>query len=208
MSKHEGFLGDVYGAKDAASTAALYDKWSKTYDAEMASAGYRHPSICLALLARHLPKGESPLLDAGAGTGLLGEWLGIIGYPRVEALDISEGMLAVARAKECYAAYHQLALGGVLPFSNGQFGGVISSGVFTTGHVGAEGIDELIRICATDGVVVLTVKGTLWEQGVATRVDHFVSLGRITIAEITAPYISMPGDAATTPSIGVVLKVL
>ena len=56
----------------------------------MAVAGYRHPSICLALLARHLPRGSAPLLDAGAGTGLIGEWLGIMGYPHVEALDISE----------------------------------------------------------------------------------------------------------------------
>ena len=64
---HDGFLGAVYDSKSTADVAALYDKWAETYDAEMAQAGYRHPSICLALLARHLPKGTAPLLDAGAG---------------------------------------------------------------------------------------------------------------------------------------------
>ena len=39
------------------------------------------------------------LLDAGVGTGLIGSWLGIVGYPHVEGLDISEGMLAVAARK-------------------------------------------------------------------------------------------------------------
>jgi ubiquinone/menaquinone biosynthesis C-methylase UbiE len=203
--QHGGYLGDVYGAKDASAVAALYDKWAATYDAEMAKAGYRHPSIALALLARHLPKGAQPLLDAGAGTGLIGQWLQIMGYRQVEALDISEGMLAVARLKNCYSAFHVLALGGALPFGDGYFAGVISAGVFTTGHVGPEGLDELARICAKGGVIVLTVKGTLWDGGFAA---HVAKDKRVTVAELTEPYVSMLGEAATTPSRGVVLRVV
>jgi ubiquinone/menaquinone biosynthesis C-methylase UbiE len=206
MAKHDGHLGAVYEAKSPADVAALYDQWAKTYDEEMARAGYRHPSICLALLARHLKKGAAPLLDAGAGTGLIGEWLAIMGYPRVEALDISEGMLAVARQKKCYSAFHNLALGKALPFADGYFAGVISAGVFTTGHVGPEGIDELVRICASGGAIVLTVKGTLWDGGFAKHIDTHAKAGLFTLAEVTDPYVSMPGDHATTPSRGVVLK--
>jgi predicted TPR repeat methyltransferase len=205
MAKHDGLLGAVYEAKSAADVAELYDTWAKTYDEEMARAGYRHPSICLALLTRYLKKGASPLLDAGAGTGLIGEWLAIMGYPHVEALDISEGMLAVAREKKCYAAFHQLALGETLPFSDEHFAGVISAGVFTTGHVGPEGIDELIRICASGGVIVFTVKGTLWDSGFAEHVDKHTNKGAVRLVEVTEPYVSMPGDQATTPSRGVVL---
>jgi predicted TPR repeat methyltransferase len=170
----------------------------------MAQAGYRHPSIALALLTRHLPKGASPLLDAGAGTGLVGQWLRIVGYPSVEALDISEGMLAVARARGCYSALHLRALGAPLPFADGHFAGVVAAGVFTTGHVGPEGLDELVRICARGGVIVLTVKGTLWDGGFAA---HVAKDSRVTVAELTEPYVSMPGEAATTPSRGVVLGV-
>lgn len=203
--QHEGFLGNVYGAKDAGAVAALYDKWAATYDAEMAKAGYRHPSIALALLARHIAKGAAPLLDAGAGTGLIGDWLAIMGYRQVEALDISEGMLAVAKRKGCYSAYHCLALGGRLPFADGYFAGVVSAGVFTTGHVGREGLDELARICARGGVIVLTVKGTLWDGGFS---EHVAKEKRLALAELTEPYVSMPGEAATTPSRGVVLRVV
>ena len=47
-------LGAVYAAESAEEVARTYDAWAATYDAEMAALGYRHPSICLALLARHL----------------------------------------------------------------------------------------------------------------------------------------------------------
>src|SRR3954447_4508616 len=141
-SKHLGALGEVYAAKRPEEVAALYDRWSQTYDADMSAAGYRHPTICLALLARHLARGSAPLLDAGAGTGLIGEWLDIAGYPQVEALDISQGMLDQAARKGVYSALHCLALGGALPFADNTYAGIISAGVFTSGHVGAEGMDE------------------------------------------------------------------
>jgi len=205
-SGHEGHLGAVYEAKGAGEVAALYDAWAASYDAEMARAGYRHPSICLALLARHLPRGAEPLLDAGTGTGLIGEWLAILGYPDVEGLDISAGMLDVARAKGAYRALHQLALGQPLPFADGAFAGVISAGVFTTGHVGAEGLPELIRICRTGGAIVLTVKTTLWDGGFSSAVAAHVAAGRVALAETTDPYVSMPGEGATVPSLALVLR--
>jgi predicted TPR repeat methyltransferase len=204
--KHDGALGAVYDAKSPAEVAALYDRWADTYEGEMAMAGYRHPAICLALLARHLPRGATPLLDAGAGTGLIGEWLGITGYPHVEALDISEGMLAKAAAKRVYKAFHRLALGGPLPFADGHFAGIVSAGVFTSGHVGVEGLDELIRICRPGGVLVLTVKNTLWDSGFSASIAKLQSDGIVTIAEETPPYVSMPGEQGMVPSRGLVLR--
>jgi predicted TPR repeat methyltransferase len=204
---HDGLLGEVYRASRPQEVAALYDRWADSYDAEMAAAGYRHPSICLALLARHLPRGAAPLLDAGAGTGLIGQWLGIMGYPQVEALDISPGMLAKARAKGAYSAFHQLALGEKLPFADDTYAGILCTGVFTTGHVGAQGIDELIRICRPGGVIVFTVKDTLWHQAFAQRLADFEAGAKITRVEETAPYVSMPGEASTVPSRAAVIRV-
>jgi ubiquinone/menaquinone biosynthesis C-methylase UbiE len=207
-AKHDGHLGAVYGAKTPLQVAAIYDQWAATYDSEMLVAGYRHPSICLALLARYLPHGTAPVLDAGAGTGLIGEWLGIVGYPTVEALDISEGMLAVAAKKNIYTKLHQLALGGPLPFVDHAFAGIVSTGVFTTGHVGAEALDELIRICQVGGSIVLTVKDTIWHAGFRQAVQELTKMGRVELAEETKPYISMPGEAGTVPSRAIVLTVL
>ncbi len=206
--KNDGHLAAAYGAKRPEETARIYNDWAKSYDSEMSAVGYRHPSICLALLARHLPRGAAPLLDAGAGTGLIGEWLAIMGYPQVEALDISEGMLAVAKEKNIYSALHQLAMGGPLPFADGRFAGIISAGVFTSGHVGTEGLGELIRICRPGGVIILTVKDALWMASFSAHVAALERSGQVVCVEETSSYASMPREAATRPSRGLVLRVL
>lgn len=201
-SNHQGHLGAVYQARKPEEIAALYDSWATSYDAEMARAGYRHPSIGLALLSRHAPRGTGPVLDAGCGTGLLGEWLSIMGLGPVEGLDISQGMLNMAEARGGYARLHRLALGTPLPFADARFGAIISTGVFTTGHVGPEALPELIRILQPGGPMVLTIKTTLWDGGFA---DALHKETRLVLAERTQPYVSMPGEADTVPSLAVVL---
>lgn len=200
---HDGPLADVYGAKSPDEIAAHYDSWAGAYDTDMAQAGYRHPSVAVALFARHLETGAAPVLDAGAGTGLVGAWLGILGYPEVEGLDISEGMLKVAASKGGYKRLHCLALGDDLPFGDGAFQGVISAGVFTTGHVGVEALPELLRITAPGGVLVITVKDTLWVNSFAAEIARMAG---VALVETTDPYVSMPGEAATAPSRAVVLR--
>lgn len=198
-------LDAVYGARSAEEVARSYDGWAETYEAEMAAAGYRHPAICLALLTRRVPRGAGPILDAGAGTGLVGQWLEIVGYPEAEALDISQGMLDVAAAKGVYARLHRASLGEPLPFEDARFAAVISAGVFTTGHVGAEALPELIRILRPGGALVLTVKDSLWTGGFAERLEALSAAGVVELVEQTPPYVSMPGVPDTSPSRAIAL---
>src|SRR5207244_354759 len=109
---------------------------------------HRHPLTIIACLWRVGCRVFYPCPSNG---------LAITGYPQVEALDISQGMLDKAAAKGVYTALHRLALGGPLPFADGAYAGIVSAGVFTSGHVGVEGLDELIRICRPGGIIVLTV---------------------------------------------------
>jgi predicted TPR repeat methyltransferase len=199
-------LGAVYQAESADDVARVYDSWAEKYDDDMSLAGYRHPAISLAVLARHVPKGTAPLLDAGAGTGLIGEWLAITGYSDVDALDISAGMLAVAERKGVYKGLHKAALGTTLPFSDDHFAAIISAGVFTSGHVGVEGLDDLMRICASGGTIVLTIKDVLWQSSFSQRIASLEAAGVLTLVDDTGPYVSMPGEAGTTPSRCIALK--
>lgn len=202
MTNTDQHLNAVYSAKSADDIALQYDAWADGYEDDMARAGYRHPSIATALCARHLPAGSAPVLDAGAGTGLMGEWLHLIGYPRIEALDVSEGMLGVAKKKGVYDALHCCALGAPLPFENGRFAGVVCAGVLTTGHVGAEAMPELVRSTAAGGVLILTVKETLWAGELS---DSLAGLD-LDVLDATQPYLSMPGAPSATPSRAVALK--
>ncbi|MEL7012130.1 MAG: class I SAM-dependent methyltransferase [Pseudomonadota bacterium] len=202
MTQADEHLNAVYAAKSAEDIARHYDDWASGYEGDMALAGYRHPSIATALCARYLPAGAAPVLDAGAGTGLLGEWLRLIGYPKIEALDISDGMLAVARSKGVYDVLHQCALGGPLPFEDARFAGVVCAGVLTTGHVGAEALPELTRVTAKAGILVLTIKEPLWAAEVS---GQLAGLG-LTLLESTEPYLSMPNEPSATPSRAVALQ--
>jgi predicted TPR repeat methyltransferase len=201
-------LDAVYGATSRDQLADAYDEWAQSYDADMGEVGYRHPAIALGLLARHLPVGASPILDAGAGTGLVGELLGTMGYPVVDALDASTGMLAIARSKGVYRELHHAFLGDHLPFDDDQFEAAVSTGVFTAGHVGAEGLPELFRVVRPGGLLVLSVKVTVWDSGLAAFLDQSVSDGLIAIVETTPAYESMPAGEERSPCLGVVSRVL
>lgn len=201
----ESKLDAVYGATSPTELAAAYDEWADSYDADMADVGYRHPVVALALLTRYLPIGNGPILDAGAGTGLIGELLGIVGYPDVDALDASPGMLEVARSKNAYREFHQAFLGEPLGFEDGRYAAAISTGVFTTGHVGTEGLPELFRVVRPEGLIILTVKMTLWESGFPEFLTEYASRGIVRSLEVTPSYASMPVGEVTSPCVAVAL---
>jgi predicted TPR repeat methyltransferase len=199
-------LDAVYGATSGAEIARTYDAWAEGYDAEMAAVGYRHPTNCLALLARRLPAGAGPVLDAGAGTGLIGEWLRILGHAPIEGVDVSPGMLRVAARKGAYDRLVEGDLTARLPFEDARFAGAVCAGVFTVGHVGAEGLDELVRVLRPGGVLALTVKDQTWDAGVASRLADLAARGRIELLDETPSYLSMPGRPDTAPSRGLALR--
>jgi len=200
-------LDAVYGAKTTNELSSAYDDWAESYDTDMGEVGYRHPSVALGLLTRHLPRGSSPILDAGAGTGLAGELLGTMGYPEVDALDASEGMLRIARSKNTYRELHHGFLGQQLPFQDDRYAAAISTGVFTAGHVGVEGLPELFRVVRVGGLIVLTVKVTVWVAGFEEYVRCRETDGSVTVVEVTPSYASMPTGSETSPCVGVALRV-
>lgn len=199
-------LEDVYSAEDVEDVARTYDDWSKDYDAQMQQAGYRHPMICMALLTRYTPRRARPLLDAGVGTGLVGEWLKILDYPRVEGFDVSRGMLAVAEGKGVYDDLRRAVLGERLPYDDGYFAAAICAGVFTLGHAGPDGLDDLLRIVRPGGHLVITVKDKLYEDGFAEHLDGLIDAGRCALTEVTPSYLSMPHQSGQSTSRALVLE--
>ena len=202
----ESRLDTVYNATSPGELSRAYDEWADSYDSDMAEVGYRHPAVALALVTRHLPSGSAPVLDAGAGTGLIGELLGILGYPVVDALDASPGMLEIARGKHAYRELHHGFLGEPLPFEDGRYAAAVSTGVFTAGHVGVEGLPELFRVVRPDGLIVLTVKVTVWESGFADYLSRCEAGDVVRRLEVTPSYASMPTGSETSPCVGVVFS--
>ena len=104
-------LEQVYGARSNDELRALYDDWAGRYDQDLQAFGYSYPPAIAGLVARYVSERDAPILDAGAGTGIVGEVLAILGYTRITGIDLSDGMLAVARAKGVYAELRNQTLG-------------------------------------------------------------------------------------------------
>jgi predicted TPR repeat methyltransferase len=158
-------LDMVYAAETETELAAAYAAWANGYDTETAALGYCLPFMVAAWVARHVPKGDGPLLDAGCGTGLSGPYLAALGYGDIEGLDLSEEMLELARTRGGYKVLTRAALGGALPCPDGHFSAFISTGVFTSGHAPASSLDELVRITASGGHAIFTVRDTVLDTG-------------------------------------------
>ena len=154
----------VYSSKDNRELAERYDQWAKDYDRDLdRDFGYVGPERTAEVFARHVPKGDK-VLDAGAGTGLVGGTLYKMGYRNLVGIDLSEGMLEEAREKNVYRELRQMVLGERLDFPTSSFDAVISVGVLTVGHAPASSLDELVRVTRPGGYVVFTLRPDIYEN--------------------------------------------
>jgi predicted TPR repeat methyltransferase len=156
--KANAALDMVYAAKTPDELAAAYAMWAATYDSETASLGYSLPFVIAAWVARYVPAGEGPLLDAGCGTGLSGPSLKALGYDDIAGLDLSIDMLTIAGSRGAYNEVKQAALGDPLPWPDGHFRAFLSTGVFTISHAPASGLHELVRVTRKGGHAIFTVR--------------------------------------------------
>ena len=153
-------LHRAYQAGNSEETAAVYDDWAEEYEQHMKNVGYTHPAVVAAMATRHVEPTEDRVLDAGAGTGVLGEILSALGYPNIVGLDASEGMLKIADLKNNYLELSHQFLGQRLTFDDDAFALVVSSGVFTQGHAPLDGLDELVRVTRPGGCLVFSIART------------------------------------------------
>lgn len=158
-------LERVYAAKTPEELAAAYAQWASDYDRETAEKGYCLPFLITSWVTRYVPKGTGPVLDVGVGTGLSGPYMKALGYETLAGLDLSDQMLAIARGRGAYGELVQAELGKTLPWDDGYFAAVFSTGVFTAGHAPASALDELARITRLGGHVVFTARDIIIESG-------------------------------------------
>jgi len=127
---------------------------------------------------RAAARGDEPVLDVGAGTGLIGQ---AMAGGEIDALDLSPEMLAVARRKGVYRDLIAADLTGPLALPDGAYGGVVSAGTFTHGHVGPACLPELLRITRPGALFVCTVVPEVYDSaGFGSSLALLVAQGRIT----------------------------
>jgi predicted TPR repeat methyltransferase len=162
MTERKEIHERVLKAKSKKELAEAYNEWAKRYDIDLVDEmGYVAPVHAAGLFNKHL-KESGKILDAGCGTGLVGECLHKMGFSDITGLDYSGDMLQQAEQKGIYTALLQGDLNDLHEIKDNKFDGVISVGTFTSGHVGPGALKELVRITKPGGVICFTVRDSAW----------------------------------------------
>ncbi|MCX7558362.1 class I SAM-dependent methyltransferase [Sulfitobacter sp. F26204] len=156
-------LETAYALETPADNQRLYADWADTYDDGFAkNMDYRLPQIVATILIEMFD-GQGVVLDLGAGTGLVAQYVSRNVQLTMDALDISPDMLAIAAEKGIYRDTFLGDLTGPLDIATGTYDAIVSSGTFTHGHVGPEALNEVIRLGRRGALFVLSINAEHFE---------------------------------------------
>lgn len=179
------WLNRAYSAKGLSDLRTLYDEWAASYDQDLATKDqdYVAPTLAAAMVAKHL--GSTPLdsvkiLDAGCGTGLVGASLAQLGAKKIDGVDLSPGMLDVARKLNVYTALDTVDLSIPLSQATDSYDVVTCIGTLTHAHVGPDVLSEFVRVVKKNGWIVATVLDDIWEPiGYRAKVDELLAKNKV-----------------------------
>jgi len=183
----------IYSSQDNKELAERYDQWAREYDADLNEEfGWLGPQRAVDFFSRYVPK-DARVLDAGAGTGLVGKLLSEQGYGDLVAMDLSEGMLEEARKKNAYREFRQMVMGEPLGYETDSFDGVVSVGVLTVGHAPASSFDELVRITRPGGHIVFSLRPDVYrDSGFKEKQDALEAAGKWKLVEASKEFQPLP----------------
>ncbi|XP_013409155.1 methyltransferase-like protein 27 [Lingula anatina] len=152
---------DTSAAADSVETSQeLYRQWAPDYDQDNVDVHYNGPKLSALKIAQLFGENKDVLiLDAGAGTGLVGKELQNLGFTNLEALDGSQEMLDVANQKGIYKRSMCSLLGPIrLDIDSGYYDCVVCIGSVAANHANAGCLPELIRITKSGGYVFIATR--------------------------------------------------
>ncbi|KAF2649637.1 S-adenosyl-L-methionine-dependent methyltransferase [Lophiostoma macrostomum CBS 122681] len=184
----DDYLSRVFAATSTSESTNLYDQWASTYDADMVSHDFKAPRIVAETLAEYVntaSKSSAVIVDAGCGSGAVGLQLKNVGFTGpIDGLDLSQGMLDVARKTDAYRDLKITDLTKRVDASDGEYDGLTCCGTFTHSHLGPEPLEEFVRVVKKGGVLVATVLEMHWvEKGFEREVERLRESGSVEVLE-------------------------
>ncbi len=193
QEQQENLVQWVYAAQNPEELSERYDQWAATYEDDLdRDFGWYGPLHAVNAALKHIPK-DARILDAGAGTGLVGMLLDENGYDEIIGIDMSRGMLEQAARKEVYDELHRMVMGEPLDFESDAFDAVMSVGVLTVSHAPVESLDELVRVTKPGGHIIYTLRPDLYaEGGFKEKQEALAEAGQWKLAEVSDPLQILP----------------
>ncbi|WP_309664707.1 class I SAM-dependent methyltransferase [Tabrizicola sp.] len=181
----------VIRAPDNAEMRRRYDIWANAYDSDVGAVeDYLAPMEVAKVVGQVLER-SARILDAGAGTGLLGQALKDSGFHNIVAVDYSDQMLEIARGKAIYTELHICDLNNATAFAPASFDAVVTCG--TTSQMPSASLREFARLLRPGGSIVFAVLPEAWEScGWAVIMKELEAAHRLTLGSRGVPFQMMP----------------
>jgi predicted TPR repeat methyltransferase len=182
---------------DADAVIKQYTTWVQTgdYDVEMVEGlGYTVPGEISKFIQAYLPDTpDAKILDAGAGTGLVGQVCHDAGGRNITACDLTPAMLDVARTRLVYDAFEIADLNKPLSFANDAFSLLLCGGTLTWINEAELVMNEFIRVCKPGAHIIFTHRTDTYEKfGYAAIQRGLVDSGRWKLVKETEPLPYLP----------------
>jgi predicted TPR repeat methyltransferase len=192
------------GSADVDDVTRYYDEWAQQYDRDLVDWAYAAPDVASSMLLEH-GSGLARILDAGCGTGLVGQALRRLGFTgELHGVDVSAQSLRVADATSAYDRTGVADLQQRLPFGQDDVDGLVCVGVMTYVPDVESCWREFARVVRPGGVVVVTQREDLWEDRQCAQViDALTTDGVWAPIEVTEARPYLPGNDDYADRIGV-----
>lgn len=126
---HASLSGALPDAVEIEYIRRLFDDFADHFDRALLDLGYVAPERIARLLHVHHADAADRVLDLGCGTGLMGEKLAQPGR-RIDGVDLSPRMLALARERGTYQALHEEEMTAFLRAASERWGLIVAADVF------------------------------------------------------------------------------
>lgn len=200
-------LENAYELETPDDNRTYYDELARSYDEDFANGlQYRLPTHVYDVFSALANPEDSPILDVGCGTGLLG---GLLSASEcvVDGADISPAMLRVCKEKGVYRQLFEVDLTESLANISNGYGAVLSSGTFTHGHLGTEPFVALLDVANPNALFVITINKVHFEQmGFSATVDGLIESNRIKSLKVSTVNIYANSDHAHSADEGLVVS--
>lgn len=180
-------LYDLYEKNDPEEIGKFYTLCANNGNYDFAMTRMQPPhDVIMARL--HIAFGgalsSKSVMEFGAGTGLLGTVLHDAGFGTVDGIDLSNGMLEIARNK---GAYNQLIREKLSPgeptkgVEANAYDAAVSCSCFTPGHIPMVCVEEMCRIVKSGGHLVYTVRDPNYELDFMEIHSNLMKEGKATL---------------------------
>lgn len=196
------YLAQARASLNVQDCMTIYEKWAATYNDEVGdeAQSYVAPALVAVVALKSSNKADkSVILDAGCGTGLVGQALAEAGAKVIDGLDLSLAMLTVANKTGVYRSLAQGDLTRKIEQADEMYDIVTCVGTFTLGHVGpAPALREFVRVTRRKGIVVATILEDIWVSGgFKLEVERLKAENLVTVvSEELMDYVKGHGDKA------------